>query len=571
MSASRVLGLMIASSWLVVGCSAAKKIDVGGTCILNSDCNGSLVCTMGKCHDACHMSADCPTGQSCIIATDQSTVCQLPVETHCLYDSDCPTSLKCAADQRCHNQCQGDVDCPSGQTCTTQTCAEPTQVDADANVAATTDASTTEMPDADANVAATTDAATTDMPDASFDVHSDAGFSDSGGHLDSPCDYPNAHGCDGPMSRQQTICDSISMTCRANGLCSKGEYCDRSTGDCLGVVPECAENQPGDRVCMNATLRECGPDLVTTTLADSCATATGECARCRPVTLVTGQSSPRGIAIVGGYVYWSNMNTNTSAGAGVFRVPRNGGDVETVAADYRAEAMATDGTYVYWVDESTGPAGGPGANQVYRVAISGGTPTALAPAADGYHPGIAVSDTHVYWTDQITPAIRRAPKEGGAVETLAAPNSGDAFGIAVDTGVVYWAIQSGGTVMSTPAEGGASSVLASGQSMPMHLFVNSTYVYWTNRTGGQIMRVQRSGGSPEPLATGQAAPFAMAGDASNVYWTNSNGGSLMKVRLEGGVPVMMASGFGSPLALASDETSLCWTSFADGTVMLIQK
>jgi len=26
----------------------AKKIDVGGTCILNSDCTGSLVCTMGK-------------------------------------------------------------------------------------------------------------------------------------------------------------------------------------------------------------------------------------------------------------------------------------------------------------------------------------------------------------------------------------------------------------------------------------------------------------------------------------------------------------------------------------------
>jgi len=60
-------------------CSSAKKIDVGGTCILNSDCMGSLVCTMGKCHDACHKSADCPTGQSCVKTSD-SVICQLPAE-----------------------------------------------------------------------------------------------------------------------------------------------------------------------------------------------------------------------------------------------------------------------------------------------------------------------------------------------------------------------------------------------------------------------------------------------------------------------------------------------------------
>jgi len=81
MSASRmrIFGLMIVSTWLPVGC-AAKKIDVGGACVLNSDCSGSLVCTWGKCHAICHTSADCPTGQSCIIASDQSTVCQLPIE-----------------------------------------------------------------------------------------------------------------------------------------------------------------------------------------------------------------------------------------------------------------------------------------------------------------------------------------------------------------------------------------------------------------------------------------------------------------------------------------------------------
>jgi hypothetical protein len=108
---------------------------LGGTCILNSDCSAPLVCTWGKCHDSCHTSADCPAEQSCIISSDLSRVCQLPVETHCAYNSDCPLSLICAADLRCRNQCQTRADCSGGQTCTTtKTCAEPSQVDSSNNL-----------------------------------------------------------------------------------------------------------------------------------------------------------------------------------------------------------------------------------------------------------------------------------------------------------------------------------------------------------------------------------------------------------------------------------------------------
>jgi Cys-rich repeat protein len=137
MSASwlRLFGLMIVSAWLAIGCSGPSKIEVGGTCVMNSDCNDGLVCTWGKCHTACHTSADCPAGESCLTASDESNVCQLPVETHCLYASDCPSPLTCAVDQQCRNQCQKDMDCPTGQICTTtKTCAEPNQVDSNKNL-----------------------------------------------------------------------------------------------------------------------------------------------------------------------------------------------------------------------------------------------------------------------------------------------------------------------------------------------------------------------------------------------------------------------------------------------------
>ena len=144
MSASwiRFLDLMIVSIWLATGCAKGMnpegKVDVGGSCVLNSDCNQALVCTWDKCHDACHTSVDCPAGQSCVVAADQSTVCQLTIETHCLYASDCPTALICAVDQQCRNQCQGNVDCTPGQTCTTtNTCAEPKQVDSNNNLIGT--------------------------------------------------------------------------------------------------------------------------------------------------------------------------------------------------------------------------------------------------------------------------------------------------------------------------------------------------------------------------------------------------------------------------------------------------
>ncbi len=132
---------------------------MGGSCVLNSDCSQDLVCTWGKCHDGCHTSADCAAGQSCIISSDQSRVCQLPAETHCLYDSDCQIPLTCAVDKRCHNQCQTSVDCPSGQICTTtKACAQPDQVDVNDNFLASDGgfSGPSGAPDADASTSCAT-------------------------------------------------------------------------------------------------------------------------------------------------------------------------------------------------------------------------------------------------------------------------------------------------------------------------------------------------------------------------------------------------------------------------------
>ena len=126
MSATRLLGLTMVSAWLLAGCSSPKKIEVGGTCILNSDCNSPLLCTDGKCHDACHASVDCPTGQYCV-KTNDSTFCQLPAEADCSRTT-CSSAYVCASDLRCRTPCQSAPECANGQVCVTNVCADPIEL-----------------------------------------------------------------------------------------------------------------------------------------------------------------------------------------------------------------------------------------------------------------------------------------------------------------------------------------------------------------------------------------------------------------------------------------------------------
>ena len=155
MSAWRVLGLIALSSWLMAGCSgSSSKLQIGDTCMLNSDCVASLVCTAGSCHEACRVSTDCPAGQSCL-KTNNTTICQLPAEADCSRTS-CGDGFMCAPDLRCRTTCQTTADCTSGQLCVTGVCADPTDLDVNGQLpqkAPVADAGATSVKDAGKDVA----------------------------------------------------------------------------------------------------------------------------------------------------------------------------------------------------------------------------------------------------------------------------------------------------------------------------------------------------------------------------------------------------------------------------------
>jgi|GEM_PF-2721972 hypothetical protein len=141
MSASwlRVLGLMVASSWLALGCSSSsKKTGVGGACVQDSDCDKLLACAMDKCHATCMFLDNCLTGESCVNTTSTKStdagnqtvttaICQLPGEADCT-STTCKGGLLCASDLRCRSTCKSYTDCTYGQFCAGAVCAYPDEL-----------------------------------------------------------------------------------------------------------------------------------------------------------------------------------------------------------------------------------------------------------------------------------------------------------------------------------------------------------------------------------------------------------------------------------------------------------
>ena len=95
-------------------------------CVRASDCTGTLVCIQNFCVQPCESKKDCSSGERCIVATGGNS-CQPPEKATCTYNSDCTKPLVCGVDLQCRNQCQTDVDCTTGQVCTSvsKLCADP--------------------------------------------------------------------------------------------------------------------------------------------------------------------------------------------------------------------------------------------------------------------------------------------------------------------------------------------------------------------------------------------------------------------------------------------------------------
>ncbi|MBW2524930.1 MAG: hypothetical protein JRI23_12170, partial [Deltaproteobacteria bacterium] len=99
---------------------------LGEGCLLDSDCEGELICVFRRCHIECETDADCSADLFCMLGDGTRHCCQLDDEDRCALHSDCPPYQVCGPDLRCRDQCKQDPDCVSEQVCAEQNvCARP--------------------------------------------------------------------------------------------------------------------------------------------------------------------------------------------------------------------------------------------------------------------------------------------------------------------------------------------------------------------------------------------------------------------------------------------------------------
>jgi hypothetical protein len=242
-----------------------------------------------------------------------------------------------------------------------------------------------------------------------------------------------------------------------------------------------------------------------------------------------------------------------------------------------ASMIATDGTSVYWIDWVTGDAGQQ-EGRVMKVAVGGGTQTALASTPGVTPASLAIDTNNVYWTASDN-QLRQVSKAGDAVTSL---GSGVATPVTAAGGFVYFCPQTGGGVEKVPVDGGTTTTLAT-SGAPANLVVVANDVFWADATGHIAYVPAGNGGTPIDLVSPDpdAGPGEYVSDTTyqnittdgtSLYWpraASSYPGAVLSLAVGGGSPqVVVNTGTSSPFSVATDGVSVFFLDLAATTSLV---
>lgn len=251
-----------------------------------------------------------------------------------------------------------------------------------------------------------------------------------------------------------------------------------------------------------------------------------------------------------GYVYWANNGVN-GGGTTIGRATLGGAGTNQsfITGATSPKGVAVGGGFIYWSNFATGTIGraridGSAVNQSFITGV-------LAPQ------GLAVDDTYVYWANQGGNAIGRARLDGTGVDQDFIAATADPYGVAVDGTYVYWVSGAGGAIgRASKADGSAANhvFISPAGFFPDGLAVSAGRIYWTNYAGMSISRAKLNGtGANGTFIPKVPGPSGIAADGAHLYWSNYDAGSIGISTLKGtGVDRSFITGAGSPWGLAVD-------------------
>jgi hypothetical protein len=209
-------------------------------------------------------------------------------------------------------------------------------------------------------------------------------------------------------------------------------------------------------------------------------------------TFITGAGNPVDVAVNDGYVWWSNLGTNSFGRANL-----DGSGVEVgnaSSATPHGIALSDRKVYQTFVSENTITSG-----------EFGDSPATLSIGASAPK-GIAGTRDHLYWANAGTGTIGRSTPSGGLVNTAFVSGAEDPDGVAVDRSHIYWANSSHDAIGRANLDGtGVDARFITGAGTPRGIAIHAGYLYWTRALDNSIARARLDGTGLEPnFITGAA-------------------------------------------------------------------
>ncbi len=199
-------------------------------------------------------------------------------------------------------------------------------------------------------------------------------------------------------------------------------------------------------------------------------------------------------------VYWTQGDRDTgdtsypnTGSVGI--VPIGGGAVGSLASSQSGtRTIVAAGPEVYWLTS-----GYSGNGVVHRHTLAGGETLSLGVSPDPV--GLALDDTHAWWTDGVDFALMRVPRSGAERESVVAPIEGVPAGVATGVDDVYWSTGEGVFVLAHSG-GEPTQVSDRGTSRPSFA-LDDTHAWLI--AGEDLVRVPLDGGAAETILSGSGA------------------------------------------------------------------
>ena len=279
-------------------------------------------------------------------------------------------------------------------------------------------------------------------------------------------------------------------------------------------------------------------------------TATGD--NSRPGAAAT--ISLTGTGVVPGHLYWTTLGFSSSGT--IMMAGLDGTNPQEIAggAGLQAEGVAVDGNHLYW-DNSVG-------GTVVEANLDGTNPKTIVSGQTPVEIAIDTTNGHLYWANSGTglfgagSSIMEANLDGSDFHSIANFTGGQ--GVAVSGTHLYWTqgydpdnLSQPYGVMEANLDGTDAHVIAPNLQV-FQLAADSTHLYWTGHNNSFVATVTMAnldGSSPQTVGTGNIIS-GVAVSSSNLYWSDINEGTVTMAGLDGNNPIVVASGQEFPMALA---------------------